>query len=262
MARSAKRPKKPAHLMLARNGAVALGGVVSRNPVLVGGTTAFLVALTFVSANALWYQPHFHSGAFFSTRDQGSSYVAPEFGNGIALGEDEAETTIKIERPQYLPQPKPDPVVEQVQGILRDLDFYGGTVDGITGPATRTAIANYRKKVGLPASEAIDDELLTQLGARQTTAAIAVTPAPAPREREGKQAAASPDATPPASDPLILKIQAGLKAFGNDGMEVDGVMGAKTKNAIREFQSLFGLPVTGEPDQVVYAKMREIGLTN
>ncbi len=63
-------------------------------------------------------------------------------------------------------------------------------------------------------------------------------------------------------DPMVQKIQAGLKAFGNDGMEIDGVIGAKTRAAIREFQSLFGLPVTGEPDQKLYAKMREIGLTN
>ena len=49
-------------------------------------------------------------------------------------------------------------------------------------------------------------------------------------------------------DPMVQKIQAGLKAFGNDGMEIDGVIGSKTRSAIREFQSLFGLPVTGEPD--------------
>ena len=59
-----------------------------------------------------------------------------------------------------------------------------------------------------------------------------------------------------------MKIQAGLKAFGNDGIEIDGVIGARTKAAIREFQALFGLPETGEPDPAVYAKMREIGLTN
>ena len=41
----------------------------SRNPALAGGATAFLVALSFVSANALWYQPYAHSGAFFATRD-------------------------------------------------------------------------------------------------------------------------------------------------------------------------------------------------
>ena len=40
------------------------------------------------------------------------------------------------------------------------------------------------------------------------------------------------------------------------------MVGARTKAAIREFQSLFGLPETGEPDEAVYAKMREIGLTN
>jgi peptidoglycan hydrolase-like protein with peptidoglycan-binding domain len=61
---------------------------------------------------------------------------------------------------------------------------------------------------------------------------------------------------------MVVRIQAGLKAFGNDEMEIDGVIGSRTKAAIREFQSLFGLPETGEPDQAVYAKMKEIGLTN
>ena len=65
-----------------------------------------------------------------------------------------------------------------------------------------------------------------------------------------------------AVDARIVKIQAGLKAFGNDGIQLDGVVGAQTSAAIREFQSLFGLPVTGAPDEAVYAKMREIGLTN
>jgi peptidoglycan hydrolase-like protein with peptidoglycan-binding domain len=258
MSRSAKRARKPAHSVLLRNGAVALGGAISRNPVFVGGTTAFLVALSFVSANALWYQPHFHSGAFFSTRNLDDTYVAPNLAPSLTEEEHEPETTIRIERePAQVLPPKPDAVVEQVQGILRDLDFYSGTVDGIAGPNTRAAISTYRKKVGLPASDTIDDELLTQLGAKQTTAAIAATPAP----RQGDDHHTETP-QPQANDALVLKIQAGLKAFGNDDMEVDGVMGAKTKSAIREFQSLFGLPVTGEPDEALYAKMREIGLTN
>ena len=66
----------------------------------------------------------------------------------------------------------------------------------------------------------------------------------------------------PTADARIVKIQAGLKAFGNDDMQLDGVVGARTKAAIKEFQSLFGLPQTGEPDEIVYVKMREIGLTN
>ena len=59
-----------------------------------------------------------------------------------------------------------------------------------------------------------------------------------------------------------MRIQAGLKAFGNDDIEIDGVVGAKTRSAIQEFQALFGLPETGDPDPAVDAKMQEIGLTN
>lgn len=76
-------------------------------------------------------------------------------------------------------------------------------------------------------------------------------------------APAAESAAPAQSeDARILRIQAGLKAFGNDDMKLDGVVGARTRAAIKEFQSLFGLPETGEPDEAVYAKMREIGLTN
>ncbi|MEQ9571495.1 MAG: peptidoglycan-binding domain-containing protein, partial [Nitratireductor sp.] len=51
-------------------------------------------------------------------------------------------------------------------------------------------------------------------------------------------------------------------AFGHDGIDLDGIVGEQTSSAIREFQSLFGLPVTGQPDAQLLAKMTEIGLTN
>ena len=70
MARSARRlDESGAWDWSLRDGASAMLGLIARNPTLVGGTTAFLVALSFVSSNALWYQPHAHSGAFFATRD-------------------------------------------------------------------------------------------------------------------------------------------------------------------------------------------------
>ena len=72
------------------DGVSAVLGLIARNPTLVGGSTAFLVALSFVSANALWYQPHAHSGAFFATRD----FLRP----GAPSFRD--ETTILIERPE------------------------------------------------------------------------------------------------------------------------------------------------------------------
>ena len=256
MARSAKQAKRgapqrgPGPL---QGSALALGSLVARNPTLVGGSTAFLVALFYVSANALWYQPHAHQGAFFATRDyvhDSSRFADPA----------EPETTFLIERPAPAPRrPASDPVTAQVQSILRDLNFYAGTVDGLSGPATTAAIRSYQSKVGLPINGMIDDVLLDQLGSSETTAGITPTPAP----REAAQPAASVD-LPPAERAKAqnMKIQAGLKAFGNDGMEIDGVIGAKTRAAIKEFQALFGLPETGEPNDQVYAKMKEIGLTN
>lgn len=260
--------------------AAALGGAIARNPALVGGATAFFVALSYVSANALWYQPHFHEGAFFATRERVE--IGPRLDPG-AEAKPAAETTIRIERPGAAIAARPaDPEVERIQSILRDLGFYKGAVDGLAGPATHGAIAAYQETVGLEATGEIDAALLDQLGAKTTTAGIAPRPEPAPRgerkETAPKATSTAPKATSapapaPAKaevpapgarepDPRIVRIQAGLKAFGNDGIELDGVVGARTRAAIREFQTLFGLPVTGEPDDVLYAKMRETGLTN
>jgi peptidoglycan hydrolase-like protein with peptidoglycan-binding domain len=227
--------------------------MIGENPVLVGGSTAFLVTLFYVSANALWYQPFPHKGAFFATR------TIEHFADA---GANEPVTTINIERPAPTPVPtliKPDPTVLKVQGVLKDLGFYSGTVDGISGPATHKAVDAYRRKVGLPGGDTIDAALLDQLGATPTTGAV--VPSPAPRAQETAAAKPAPQ-DGFALDARIVKIQAGLKAFGNDDIKLDGVIGARTKAAIKEFQSLFGLPETGEPDPVVYAKMREIGLTD
>lgn len=265
MARSARQAKRHVEeRSRLQDGVLALGGMIARNPVLVGSSTAFLVALSYVSANALWYQPYPHKGAFFSTRD------VVEFPD---MDPDMPETTFKIERPQAeAVRPQGDPEVEQVQSILRDLDFYDGDVDGLNGPNTRKAVEAYQSKVGLAVTGTIDHTLLEQLGAVETTSGIAPRPTPrseavsAPPRRSMQPQAPAPARTELAPDTSLsartMKIQAGLKAFGNDGIEIDGVIGGRTKAAIREFQALFGLPETGEPDQQVYLKMREIGLVN
>jgi peptidoglycan hydrolase-like protein with peptidoglycan-binding domain len=236
-----------------RDGAATVLGLISRNPALAGGATAFLVALSFVSANALWYQPYAHPGAFFATR---------EFARPAGFGPEAETTTIRIVRPTAAPAPATsDPAVEEVQATLKELNFYAGEVDGIVGPATRKAIEAYQSKMGMTVTGKVDDDLLDQLGAAPITAGI--VPSPAPRETLVTTA----DEDIPAQQARqpgerIIRIQAGLKAFGNDDIEIDGVMGARTQAAIREFQALFGLPETGEADEASYAKMKEIGLTN
>jgi peptidoglycan hydrolase-like protein with peptidoglycan-binding domain len=220
----------------------SIGAVIARNPAIAGGSAAFLVAFCYVSANAIWYQPHIHRGAFFATRD----YVRPD----QQPQDEEPETTFLIERPA----PVADKVAMQVQDVLKQLGFYQGAVDGLPGPATTKAIQSYRQSVGLPASAGIDEALLNQLGLKPTTSGIVPQPAPRGATEHGEQ---GQDQTA-----LTKKVQAGLRAFGNDGIDVDGIMGSRTRSAIREFEAIFGLPVTGEPNPTLYAKMREIGLTN
>jgi peptidoglycan hydrolase-like protein with peptidoglycan-binding domain len=225
----------------------ALLGVVARNPTLVGGSTAFLVAMSFVSANALWYQPYAHSGAFFATRE----FLRP------GAPRPPEETTIIIERPAPPREVAGDAKVKRVQETLRNLNFYAGEVDGLYGPNTRLAIEAYQKKVGLAVTGAVDESLLEQLGA--SSSEVVAIPSPAPREPVSEAGSAA-TRQPLPRDERIQQVQVGLKEFGNAGIEVDGLMGAKTEAGIREFQSLFGLPVTGQADDIVYAKMKEIGL--
>src|SRR5262245_63041374 len=101
----------------------AVGSTLARNPTLVGGTTAFVVALSYVSANAIWYQPHFHNGAFFATRE--TNYIGPPDPSG--------ETTIRIERQNASEpvKPKADPTIQKVQAILKSMNLYDGAVDGL-----------------------------------------------------------------------------------------------------------------------------------
>lgn len=249
MARTAKRPsraRQPADSMVHR-GIGAAGAWMSENPILVGGTTAFLIAMAFVSANAIWYQPHAHTSPLFTTRSF-DSFTAPD--RTVAT----SGTTIRLARPEApVPTAKPakaqpgaaDPATRRVQSILKDLGYYAGEVDGIPGPNTSAAISAYQRKMGLDVSGRIDQTLMKELGAGDITGAIPPQPV--------ADAAAVPTGS-------VERIQQGLRAFGKLDISVDGVAGRRTRDAIREFETLFGMAETGKPSVAVERKMMEEGL--
>ncbi|MEP7457000.1 peptidoglycan-binding domain-containing protein [Phyllobacterium sp. SB3] len=261
---------------------IATGGLIASNPGIAGGTTAFLVTLGFISANALWYQPHVHEGVFFSTRPE--LVFKPIKQEKPALsGQKQSSVDAPIRKVNSVPVPKNedaiaaaingdpvlgpggDPEVAQLQQKLLALGFYSGTVDGISGKGTRAAIEAYRKasaELGVDAEPAVGN-------ADDTTASIAVPakkPDAAPEKATVQKISASSDEGGASegglSAPEIVRVQAGLRAFGNDKVEIDGKVGESTKTAVSEFQKLFRLPVTGEPDAKLLAKMQEIGLIN
>jgi len=58
----------------------------------------------------------------------------------------------------------PDQVVANVQTALQEQGYYHGEVDGLLGPLTRAAIADYQRDQGLYITSAIDEPTLASLG--------------------------------------------------------------------------------------------------
>jgi hypothetical protein len=58
----------------------------------------------------------------------------------------------------------PDQVTANVQAALQEQGYYRGEVDGLLGPLTRAAIANYQRDHGLYITSAIDRPTLQSLG--------------------------------------------------------------------------------------------------
>lgn len=241
--------------------------------VVAGGGTALAVIFAFVAANAIWYQPHAHKSPILSTRTaqlpqspSATGGSAPEQAAATRRGDEDVPTTvIRLER--EVPAPAAgDPLVADIQKVMAELGLYEGEIDGLAGPMTRAAIEAYQSMIDLPVTGQIDETLIAKLGIAGETP-VPVPPA-APRAERQDAARPATDTVQTASlseavgDALVMRVQAALRAFGNDDIEIDGVAGPRTRAAIREFQSLFGLPETGEPDREVYAKLREIGLAD
>jgi hypothetical protein len=58
----------------------------------------------------------------------------------------------------------PDQVVANVQTSLQQQGYYHGEVDGLLGPLTRAAVADYQRDHGLYITSAIDEPTLSSLG--------------------------------------------------------------------------------------------------
>ena len=58
----------------------------------------------------------------------------------------------------------PDQVIANVQSTLQAQGYYRGEIDGLLGPRTRAALANYQGDHGLYTTEAIDEPTLRSLG--------------------------------------------------------------------------------------------------
>jgi His-Xaa-Ser repeat protein HxsA len=67
-------------------------------------------------------------------------------------------------RQRYADSSTIDSVVVDVQKELAREGYYRGSIDGIVGPTTRSAIATYQRAHGLPVNGRINTQLIDSLG--------------------------------------------------------------------------------------------------
>ncbi len=108
-----------------------------------------------------WYRGRYNRFALFA----GGYYY---FDRGYwypAYGYDSAYTTYQFDEPIYgYNSLDPHQVIQNVQIELRREGYYRGSIDGLIGPMTRSALARYQRDRGLYVSRAIDGPTLAALG--------------------------------------------------------------------------------------------------
>ena len=125
--------------------------------------------------------------------------------------------------------------------------------DGIYGPATSQAISTFQRKYGLPVTGVTNQQTWEEIVNKYEPALIRVDKAepieiilnPNQVFREGD------------SSPYIYLLQAMLAQLSNNNPAIEhpgstGVIDTVTKNSLRAFQALAGLPITGDFDKITW----------
>ncbi|MGN6548273.1 MAG: peptidoglycan-binding domain-containing protein [Pararhizobium sp.] len=186
------------------------GALIARHPSVAGGSAAFVVIFSFVTANAIWYQPGAHPSPFFATRDMPAGALAKAAARAARLNARKpsvdqilqqlskqggastaGDATASIPVPQAAAArptaPEGQALVAAIQRGLADHQFYNGPFDGQLGVATRAAIEAFQAAKGEPLTGQPSPGLLDEIAAT-TRNAVAI-----PRSRPSTAAAAGGD---------------------------------------------------------------------
>ena len=188
-----------------------------------------------------------------------------------------------------LPDNNPENLLD-IQKKLAAMGLYDGPLDGLDGPKTRNAIALWRQNSkpvsgqgesqkqhddiaslisgALSKNDNVDHVTTQSLSDPKTSVPSApkandvVTGMTIPQtdasNGEEKHDSVANNFKPNTAD--VMRVQAGLRAFGDDHVVVTGTEDENTAEALRNFQKMFSLTVTGKINQEVIDKMKDIGL--
>ena len=163
--------------------------------------------------------------------------------------------------------------IAQIQRLLQKLGFYSGSLDGLSGPRTLSAIKKFESSKRLAERGNISHSLLLLLetaveSAKSNYRNSSIGQKILQDGLSGRKHANKPSKTtnkisktpPTRIDPaLITRVQVGLINFGSRDVRIDGLMGNQTKAAIKQFQKRFNLDITGLPNKKLIRKLESVG---
>ena len=276
---SPRKPSRPAARPDKRPGLGASAGqagarallagtrIVAARPVLFGSLALFSTLAGIVADNALNRQAGRHPHPMLATRGLESTRLADARLTGTAQAAPVPTARAAAAAPPAIandPRIMPFPLVREAQVLLSQQGYYKADIDGRPGQATDMAIRDFQSAHGLKVDGMASPLLLSQLrqaanpGSASASAAVddpiarlaaGGTVDPAPTSGIG----AAPDRE------LVRQIQAKLAEARVADLKADGIMGERTRAAIRTFQALESLDVTGEPSREVLDRLNEAG---
>ncbi|WP_455477319.1 peptidoglycan-binding domain-containing protein [Bartonella sp. B41] len=223
-----------------------------KNTLLIIGLFIFTISFVLILFNALFSQMTEHQGVFtqielksISNTAKNSAFYAKKLETQLRNPQNSSSLRFSSEN------------TLKIQKKLAKLGLYTGSLDGIEGPKTRRAIALWKKQNA--------NKIKNISLSKDTTDKIAVLIQQSEIEpaNEGKKSKDLSDtqtiiSKPPTTE--IEKVQHALRIFGNHEVNITGVEDQKTVDALKQFQKMFNLPVTGKINRTVLVKMHKIGL--
>lgn len=236
-------------------------GFVKRNARQIALSTTIAVVVGAVSVNAVFLQDNRHPSPLFA-----HSFDLDE---GVSL-----TTTAAIPTPSSREivlnsegAPVADPLILEIQSHLAERGYYDAAVDGVIGSRTRKAIATYQAAFAQNVDEVPSNALLQHIKLSSADPVFhELARSRIEKAQEIKDPAANSTTIIKNTNDLvfedretIVEVQQALTALGIDALKADGVIGPRTREAVRVFERQRNLPVTGHITTSVLSELGRLG---
>ncbi|NDW04390.1 peptidoglycan-binding domain-containing protein [Jiella pacifica] len=224
---------------LSSRAAIGFLRLVARHPALSTGIAIFAVTATSVTVNGLYEQHGRHQNPMLATRLVASAPAPERFGSA-------ANTAPELSSAALEAPTAPAQAAPARQRAAAEPSAPAGT----TAPSR---LANVPAPAPRPL-ERRDPEETASISPGQGGRVVAPSAAKRPKNTSGSRFGGLAEAE------RVKMIQAALSSAQVANLTVDGVLGEQTRAAIRTFEALEGMDVTGNPEPRVLERLAEIGL--